>query len=335
MKVLSVADIQFLVKKIGLKSFFEALIDYLQADFLRWQQFQFSPRYAAHYPHGVIELMPCSDQQWFSYKLVNGHPANPLQGDLSVVALGQLVDVRNGYPVLLSEMTLLTAFRTAAIAALGARYMANPNLDALSIIGTGAQAEFQVMAMSCVLPISKVYCYDIDPRAMSKFVANLHPLGLDVLVCGSAQEAIANSQLLITATAAKSAQCLAHFSDLQLGTHIHAMGGDCPGKTEFGLDVLQKARIVVEYLPQSLQEGEIQQASAALVHAELWELVAGLKQGRLNSNEITLFDSVGFALEDYSVLRLVHDLSARYQVGTEMALIPVLNDPKNLFSLLA
>lgn len=334
MKVITIADIRQLVQITGLKSFFETLIDYLHDDFKRWDQFQFSPRYAAHYPHGVIELMPCSDAQWFSYKLVNGHPANPLRGDLSVVAMGQLVDVRNGYPVMLSEMTLLTAFRTAAVAALGARYMARPNLDSLAIIGTGAQAEFQVIAMSCVLPINKVYCYDIDPHAMSKFVTNLHPLGFDVIVCASAQEAIAYTQLVITATAAKLPQSIAHFNDLQAGTHIHAMGGDCPGKTEFELDVLQQARVVVEYLPQSLIEGEIQQGTVSLVYAELWELVAGIKKGRQNDNEITLFDSVGFALEDYSVLRLVHALSERYHLGTQMDLIPALKDPKNLFSLL-
>lgn len=334
MKVITISDIQQLVQTVGLKPFFNSVIDYLQQDFSRWDQFQFSPRYAAHYPHGVIELMPCSDEQLFSYKLVNGHPGNPLKGDLSVVALGQLIEVSNGYPILLSEMTLLTAIRTAAVAALGARYMARDDCDSLAIIGTGAQAEFQVIAMSCVRPIKTVYCYDVDNEAMDKFSSNLNPLGFDLVRCDSVAEAIANTHLVITATAAKTTQRIATFEQFQAGSHIHAMGGDCPGKTEIDLDMLHRARVVVEYLPQSLIEGEIQQGDASLVHAELWQLVNGTKQGREDDNEITLFDSVGFALEDYSILRLVHDLTEQHQLGQEMDLIPELKDPKNLFSLL-
>ena len=334
MKVITISDIQTLVQKVGLKPFFNSVIEYLQEDFSRWDQFQFSPRYAAHYPHGVIELMPCSDEQLFSYKLVNGHPGNPLKGDLSVVALGQLIQVSNGYPVMLSEMTLLTAIRTAAVAALGAKFMARPDCGSLAIIGTGAQAEFQVVAMSCVRPIKTVYCYDLDKDAMEKFSSNLKPLGFDLVHCDSVAEAIANTHLVITATAAKTTQRIATFEQFQPGTHIHAMGGDCPGKTEIDLDMLHRARVVVEFLPQSLIEGEIQQGDASLVHAELWELVSGLKQGRENESEVTVFDSVGFALEDYSILRLVHVLTDKYQLGKEMDLIPELKDPKNLFSLL-
>ena len=334
MKVITISDIQTLVQKVGLKPFFNLVIDYLEEDFSRWDQFQFSPRYAAHYPHGVIELMPCSDNQLFSYKLVNGHPNNPLSGDMSVVALGQLIQVSNGYPVMLSEMTLLTAIRTAAVAALGAKYMARSDCDSLAIIGTGAQAEFQVVAMRCVRPIKTVYCYDIDSKAMDKFSSQLEPLGFEVVRCESAVEAISKTRLVVTATAAKASQCIATYEQFQAGTHIHAMGGDCPGKTEIGLDMLQSAKVVVEYFPQSLIEGEIQQGDISLVHAELWELVKGDKKGRESQNEITLFDSVGFALEDYSILRLVHALTEQYKLGQDMDLIPELQDPKNLFSLL-
>lgn len=334
MKVITISDIQKLVKAEGLEAFFSKTIDYLAEDFSRWHEFQFSPRYAAHYPHGVIELMPCSDENLFSYKLVNGHPGNPLKGELSVVALGQLIEVSNGYPVMLSEMTLLTAIRTAAVAALGAKYMARENCDSLAIIGTGAQAEFQVIAMACVRPIRTIYCYDLDSKAMSKFDANLRPLGFDLVHCDSVAEAIAQTRMVITATAAKTTQRIASFEDFQAGTHIHAMGGDCPGKTEVDLDMLHRARVVVEYLPQSLIEGEIQQGDASLVFAELWELVKGKKPGREGENEITLFDSVGFALEDYSILRLVHELAEKHQLGRDLDLIPELDDPKNLFSLL-
>ncbi len=91
---------------------------------------------------------------------------------------------------------------------------------------------------------------------------------------------------------------------------------------------------MVEYKPQSLIEGEVQQCKANLIYAELWELVCKNKPGRRNNREITLFDSVGFALEDYSILRVVYELAKEYQLGSESDLIPELNDPKNLFGLL-
>ena len=92
---------------------------------------------------------------------------------------------------------------------------------------------------------------------------------------------------------------------------------------------------MVEYKPQSLLEGEVQQCASDLIHAELWELVCKKKPGRQTHDEITLFDSVGFALEDYSILRVVYELATDYHLGTELPLIPELHDPKNLFSMLS
>ena len=96
----------------------------LEKDFGRWHEFLLSPRHATHYPHGVIELMPCADQQFYDFKYVNGHPGNPLIGRLSVVAIGLLSDVVSGYPLMISEMTLLVAFRTAATDVLAVKYLA-------------------------------------------------------------------------------------------------------------------------------------------------------------------------------------------------------------------
>jgi len=139
---------------------------------------------------------------------------------------------------------------------------------------------------------------------------------------------------VITATAAKKRQSLFEIEDIAPGAYILAMGGDSPGKTELSAEFLKQVRLVVEYKPQSLIEGEVQQCSAGLIYAELWELVCKNKPGRRNNREITLFDSVGFALEDYSILRVVYELAKEHQLGSESDLIPELNDPKNLFGLL-
>ena len=334
MKILTVTDIQKLVQAIGLENFFKRVIAALEEDFSRWDEFLLSPRHATHYPHGVIELMPCADQQLYAFKYVNGHPGNPLEGKLSVVAIGLLSDVVSGYPLMISEMTLLTAFRTAATGVLAAKYLARADTKSLAIIGTGAQSEFQVMAFASFFRLEEVRFFDTDKQAMSKFLQNLTGRKFRLIACGSIAEAVHHADIVITATAAKKRQSLLNIDDISPGTFIHAMGGDCPGKTELSVDFLKHVKVVVEYKPQTLIEGEIQQCPANLIYAELWELVCKRKPGRQDDREIILFDSVGFALEDFSILRVVYELAKEYQLGTELLLIPEPKAPKNLFGLL-
>jgi len=334
MKILTVNDILKLIQFIGLDNFFKRVMAALEEDFGRWHEFILSPRHATHYPDGVIELMPCSDQQFYTFKYVNGHPGNPRTGKLTVIALGLLSDVGNGYPLMLSEMTLLTAFRTAATGVLAAKYLARTKAKSLAVIGTGAQAEFHVCAFAGFFKLEEIRFFDTDPLAMAKFSNNLSGQKLTLKPCENSIEAVRDADIVITATAAKRRQSLFEFEDISAGAHIHAMGGDCPGKTELPASLLNRVKLVVEYKPQSLAEGEVQQCNADAIHAELWELVCRKKPGRQNTHEITLFDSVGFALEDYSILRVVHELAQEYQLGAELPMLPELDDPKNLFGLL-
>ncbi len=331
MKLITTADLCQLVRRTGLEAFNARLLAALEQDFARWQEFHLSPRHATHYPHGVIELMPCADDRLYSFKYVNGHPANPGQGKLSVVAVGMLAEVATGYPLMLCEMTWLTALRTAATAALGAKHLARAQSRTLAMIGTGAQSEFQVLALTGVRPIETVCFFDIDPKAMAKFECNLAGRALKLIACRSAEEAVAGADLVVTATAAKHKDRVLSDAMIGPGVHIHGLGGDCPGKTELDPALLDRAKIVVEYSPQSREEGEIQNRPHANIHAELWELVSGRRPGRESDTELTLMDSVGFALEDFSALRLVHELAQETGLGGEVELIPELADPKDLF----
>jgi ornithine cyclodeaminase len=117
--------------------------------------------------------------------------------------------------------------------------------------------------------------------------------------------------------------------------HINAVGGDCPGKTEIHPDILRQARVVVEYEQQSRIEGDIQQLPADFPVVELWQVLGGAQPGRESARQVTVFDSVGFALEDYSALCLVADLAERYGVGVELGLIAAGGDPKDLYALVA
>jgi ornithine cyclodeaminase len=334
MKIFSVNDIRKLIQAIGLTNFFRLIVNALEQDFGRWNEFILTSRYGVYFPEGVIELMPCADQRLYTFKYVNGYPGNPLKGKLTVVALGLLSDIGSGYPLMLSEMTVLTAFRTAATGVLAALYLAREDSKSLAIIGTGAQAEFLVLAFAAFFQLDEIRFFDTDSQAMAKFARNLSRHKLRLVPCNSIVDAVRGADIVITATAARKHQSLFEIEHISPGTYIHAMGGDSPGKTELSAEFLNHAKVVVEYTAQSMLEGEVQQCSPDRIHAELWELVSKQKPGRENDHEITLFDSVGFALEDYSILRVVYQLAEQYRLGTESDLIPELDDPKNLFGLL-
>lgn len=335
MKIISVNDIQKLIKVIGLKTFFDRLIAALEIDFSRWDAFQKTIRQATYFPQGAIELMPCADDHFYAFKYVSAHPGNTAQGKLSVTGIGQLSDTATGYPLLLSEMTLLTAFRTAATGALAARYLAREDAQSLAIIGTGAQAEFQVMGFNSLFPLRKIRYFDTDAAAMAKFSRNMAPYDFELIPCANIRNTVHDTDIIITATAKNTRQRLFELQDIAPGTHIHAMGGDRPGKTELGRELIEASKVVVEFIPQALKEGEVQQCDASSIYAELWELVTKRKQGRENPAEITLFDSVGFALEDFSTLRLMYELALEHQLGSEAGLLPEPEDAKDLFSLVS
>ncbi len=335
MKLIDEQGIRETIRETGMAHFNRLLLETLEEDFSYWKQFSLSPRHASHYPHGVIELMPCSNNHLYTFKYVNGHPMNPQHGKLSVIAVGMLAEVESGYPLMICDMTLPTALRTAATAALGARYLARKQSHSLAMIGCGAQSEFQMDALSGVLPMDEVRYYDPDPTAMEKFHHNLQDREATLTPCNSVEEAIDGIDLIVTATANRTRNILFSAEQIAPGTHIHAMGGDSPGKTELPPDLLGQSKIVVEFTEQSLVEGEIQNAPDTRIHAELWEIVCGIKPGRTDEQEITLFDSVGFAVEDFSTLRLLYRLSEKLGTGVDIELIPQPQNPKDLYGLLS
>lgn len=338
MKLIRIQDIRNLMTHINLKDFFKTLSTMLMEDFSHWGEFQKSARYAAYVENGVVELMPVCGPTLFSFKYVNGHPNNPKNNRLNIVALGMLADVETGYPLMLSEMTILTALRTAATSALASKLMARKNSKKLAIIGCGAQSEFQVLAHHALFDLSEVRYFDLDPKAMERFAQHLAKESFTLISAPNAKTAIAEADLIITATAARGKNKVIEASWLEPGQHISGIGGDSPGKTELDPAILDTAKIVVEYFPQTHHEGEIQnlgELAKSRVYAELWELCDHSKQGRDNDAEITLFDDVGFALEDYSILRYVYQLAEQFNIGLTPDLIPEgMTDPKNLFGLL-
>ncbi|UIP59077.1 ornithine cyclodeaminase [Agromyces marinus] len=322
------------VAATGPEAIIAGIIDYLEHDFARWEQFDKTPRVASHTPFGVIELMPTSDHESYAFKYVNGHPSNPARGFQTVTAFGVLADVHNGYPTFLAEMTVLTALRTAATSAFAAKLLARPDSEVMAMIGTGSQAEFQALAFRHALGIRSLRVYDVDPDAIAKFVRNMLPLGFEIEVAGSAAEALAGADIVTTCTADKARATVVADEWVTPGMHLNAIGGDCPGKTELDAAILDRAEVFVEYTPQTRIEGEIQAKPDDFAVTELWEVLAGRRPGRSGADAITLFDSVGFAIEDFSALRYVRDQVAGTRYEQRIDLVADPDDPKDLFGLM-
>ena len=331
---LSAPDMIRLVQRKGLSACIAGVAARIEQDFLRWKAFDKSARVACHSEHGVIELMPIADASTFAFKYVNGHPKNTREGLPTVMAFGVLADVDTGVPRLLSELTLTTAIRTAAMSALAAQRLARPDSRRMALIGNGAQSEFQALAFRDLVGITEVRLFDVDAAASAKLAANLQGHGLEVRLCGSTAEAVRGADIVTTVTADKAYATIITPEMIEPGMHFNAVGGDCPGKTELHRAVLEAAAVFVEFEPQTRIEGDIQQMPADFPVTEFWRVLAGRAPGRSDAEQVTVFDSVGFALEDYSALTFVRDAARELGIGDIVELVPQVDDPKNLFGVL-
>jgi ornithine cyclodeaminase len=329
----NVDNMMKLVLDVGIETFLTELAAYVEEDFKRWELFDKAARVASHSAEGVIELMPTSDGEVYGFKYVNGHPKNTRDGLQTVTGFGVLSRVDNGYPVLFSEMTILTALRTAATSAVAAKYLAPKGADCMAIIGNGAQSEFQAMAFKAILGVDKLRLFDIDPDATDKCIRNLQGKGFEITRCDTAEAAVEGAQIITTVTADKQYATILTDNMVGSGIHINAVGGDCPGKTELHKDILLRSDIFVEYPPQTRIEGEIQQLAEDYPVIELWRVIAGEQTGRNGDRQTTLFDSVGFATEDFSALRYVRSKLAGTSFYESLDMLADPDDPRDLFGM--
>jgi ornithine cyclodeaminase len=330
----SVANMMALIHSIGIERMLVELANYIEEDFRRWPLFDKTPRVASHSAEGVIELMPTSDGTRYAFKYVNGHPKNTRDGLQTVTAFGLLADVATGYPTLLSEMTVLTALRTAATSAMVAKHLAPEDARVMAMIGNGAQSEFQCLAFKALCGIDTVRMHDTDAAATQKAIRNLQGHGLTLIPCATPEEACEGAQIVTTCTADKQLATILTDNMIGPGIHINAIGGDCPGKTELHRDILMRSKIFVEFPPQTRIEGEIQQLPEDHSVTEMWQVITGAAEGRTDAQQITLFDSVGFATEDFSALRYIRDRLDGTGLYDQLDMLADPDDPRDLFGML-
>ena len=299
-RYIDVTAMQQLVLQHGVAALMAEMADCIREGFLRWDEF---------------------DQ---SHRINMG------------VGVGVLADAATGYPMLLSEITILTALRTAATSALAAKVLARPNSRSMALIGNGSQSEFQAIAFMTQLGITELRVFDVDRQATDKLVANLSPYvtngSLRIVRASSIREAVRGADIVTTVTADQTNATILTDDLVKPGMHLNAVGGDCAGKTELQPSILLRSKVFVEYEPQTRVRGELQQMQQDFKTYALWQVLAGHQPGRDTAEQVTLFDSVGFALEDLSALRYIHALSQKLGVGSTVDMIPALRNPKDLFA---
>lgn len=259
-------------------------------------------------------------------KVVNVHPLNPVKRGLpTVMAIVVIVDPETGRPLSIMDGTWLTCVRTAAAAAVATKYLARSDSKTLGIIGAGALAPFHIDALSRVLRVESLLIYDVDRgKAERTAIEAQERLGVRAIAVSSPREAVEGVDVLTTLTPSRKPVVLNDW--ITGGIHINAMGADAPGKEELDPLILKRAKIIVDDFEQAVHSGEVNVPISSgfidrsCIHAELGEIIAGLKKGRESSDEVTVFDSTGLAIQDVIVASYVYSEAVKRGLGKTITL---------------
>lgn len=290
-------------------------------------QAQVPPKVFLQFPEGDLRAMPAYYPDWgASVKVVNAHPDNPHKYHLpSVMALLIYVDPETGFPLGIMESATLTTYRTGAAAAVSAKYLARPNTHVLGFIGAGVQARTSLRALQEVIPIKRVIVWSKDTDLAEGFAQEFRDQGFSLEIASSPKTVAQQAEILVTATPSRKPLVEAEW--VQPGTHIIALGADAPGKQELASELTARTKIIVDSRESACYGGEINVPlsqgiiSRDHIWAEIGEILLGQKTGRENSQEITLFDSTGLAIQDLALAQHLYRKAKEKGIGEEMEFI--------------
>jgi alanine dehydrogenase len=255
---------------------------------------------------GDFRAMPAAIPGAAGVKWVNVHPGNPALGLPTVMAVIIYSDPETGYPLAVMDGTEITNYRTGAASAVASKYMARPDSRILGLVGAGRQAYTQLSAHAVLFDLKLIKAYDIQPAAANRLIQAFPQYHIEA---HTLQDTLA-SDIVCTTTPAREPVVRKEW--INPGVHINAVGADAPGKQELEPAVLCSARVVVDDMKQATSSGEVNVAltkgllNPAAIYGTLGELVAGMKLGRQNGDEVTVFDATGLAFEDIACARLVY-----------------------------
>jgi len=262
-----------------------------------------------HIKAGVLPLT----RLYFAAKVNGNFPANPERHNLPTIqGVVLLADGTNGQPLALMDSMELTALRTAAATAVAAKYLARPDSRVMTICGCGVQGVFQLRALAKVLKLDKAYAWDTNQEKSAEFARVLTAeLGIPVVQPSDLDHALQTSDVCVTCTTSR--QWFLGREHLHSGLFIAAVGADHPQKQELDPRLLSEVKVVCDVVEQCATIGDLHHAldaglvTRSQVHAELGEVVAGKKPGRISEEEVIVFDSTGMALQDVAAAAVVYE----------------------------
>jgi len=272
--------------------------------------------------HVKAGLLP-GDRNYLVAKLNANFPGNNARFGLPTIQ-GVIVvfDAKSGAPLAILDSIDITLKRTAAASAVAAKYLARKDSSVATICGCGQQGRAQLRAVLLVLPLTKIYAFDVDERAAINYRNELSPeLKIDIELVRGLPSAIQKSDVCITCTTAN--EFFVRKGDVRPGTFIAAVGADNEDKQEIDPALIASAKVVADSLEQSCAIGDVHHATAhglmrkEDVYAELCEIVAGQKIGRVADDEIIVFDSTGIAIEDAVAAAAVYERALADGIGTD------------------
>ena len=341
--ILSQDDVTRIVKSVGVDELMDQLIAHLTRSFVEYDPHatKIPVREGFSYSEprpGLLEWMPllnCGSQVLM--KVVGYHPHNPEQYGLpTILSSLSIFDAVNGHLEALIDGTLPTALRTGAASAVATRLLASPDSATIGLIGCGAQAVTQLHAMTRVLDVDRVLYYDVDPTTTASFPSRCLFLGSDVqMVNSSLVPLVSQSDVLCCATSVGIGAGPV-FADGDTLTHLHvnAVGSDFPGKYELPAELLGRSYVTPDCRGQAVCEGECQQLRGSQIGEDLCQLIHREELCQQLRQSVTVFDSTGWALEDYEVTKLLMAYAGELGVGSKVQVESIGADPKNPYQMI-
>ena len=339
--ILTIHDIIKIVKHSSLNSIMDEMIDRLYDGLCKYddEALVIPARHGFAYetPNtGLLEWMPILKRgEKATFKMVGYHPTNPTHRKLpTIISNLSTYDTSNGHLLAVTDATFLTAVRTGAASAVASRIAGHPDSKTVGIIGCGAQAVTQLHALSRVFDIGNVLIYDIDPVYSQSFLRRAAFIGLDVSI-SPLQDLVAQSDIISSATSvAKGEGPVFQDSTVKPWLHINAVGSDFPGKIELPKSLLRRSFVFPDFLEQAVVEGECQQLEEDEIGPSLAHIVKHQHQYGNLKDQISVFDSTGWALEDQIAMELLIERAELLGLGTRVQLETRSDDPKNPYAFL-
>jgi len=276
--------------------------------------------------NGDLRTMPSylEELDISAVKIVNVHPDNRTKYNLpTIMAVIVLIDPKSGAPTAIMSGTTITDMRTGAAGGIAAKYLARKDSKIVGLVGAGAQARTQLMALLQIYrKLEEVRVWSRGKETKQRFVAETEPQCehlCKIIPAETVKEAVEGANIVVTTT--PSRQPLVMNDMLSSGVHFNCIGADAPGKEELDPAILKRAKIVVDDWEQASHSGEINVplSQGIIIKEDVWaeigEIVAGLKPGRERRDEITIFTSTGLAVQDAVTAKIAYDKAIKKGIG--------------------